>query len=112
VLCFLSIIPQLGISGCAGICCGITLKQAGRGMAVVLGVTFTGLQLLSSLGYIHINYDKVTEDCNNAMDLNGDGKVDEKDAVLVYDKLMSLLTANLPNASGFCSGFCLGVYYG
>jgi len=74
-------------------------------MSGVFGLGFITLQTLSYSGYIQLNHEKVKEDIENIMDLNGDGKVDSEDANLVKDKIMKVLGYNMPAGGGFASGF-------
>ena len=93
-------------------CAGYSVKFYGKQSAIAIGVVFAGLQTLQYLGYIQINHKKVISDVEKVLDANGDGKIDEKDALLVWDKVKEVLAFGLPNAAGFASGFSLGVYYG
>lgn len=44
--------------------------------------------------------------------MNKDGKVDSNDGNRAYEKLMEVLTYNLPSGSGFAAGFIGGVRSG
>jgi uncharacterized membrane protein (Fun14 family) len=95
-----------------GLCAGYSLKYFGRQSAIAIGVVFAGLQTLQYLGYININHQKLVNDVEKVLDANGDGKIDEKDALVMWDKVKDILSYGLPNVAGFASGFALGVYYG
>jgi uncharacterized membrane protein (Fun14 family) len=93
-----------------GVCSGAALKRASREAAIAVGMAFAGLQALSYLGYIRIDYGKVQSDAQKALDLNNDGKLDEKDLYCLWDKVYAVLGYNLPQAGSFSSGFALGIY--
>lgn len=93
-----------------GACTGVALKRASREVATAIGVVFAGLQVLAYLGYITIDYNKVTKDSQRMIDLNGDGKIDEKDLESLWEKMKSVLGAQLPQAGSFSTGFALGCY--
>ncbi len=78
----------------------------------MIGITFTGLQALSYLGYVKIDYNKVARDANKVLDVNGDGKLDAKDVHDLVFKGKSVLGSQLPSFGGFCSGFAIGLYFG
>ena len=93
----------------AGFCSGIALKKAGQLAATVLGVGFVSLQTLSYFGYIEIKHDRFKQNVENSLDLNKDGKVDKSDFQQYFDKLMGVLTYNMPGGAGFVGGFLGGV---
>lgn len=94
-----------------GICSGAALKKATREVAVTIGVAFAGLQVLSYLGYITIDYSRVQKDASKYIDINGDGKVDTGDLYSLWDKVKDVLGYQLPQAGSFSTGFALGFYY-
>jgi uncharacterized membrane protein (Fun14 family) len=105
-------INQLGFSGLLGFCCGIACKGISRQVATAIGVCFIGLQALSYYGYVQINYNKIQKDAVNVLDVNGDGKFDEKDLYTMWEKFKGAMSYNLPKGGCFSSGLFLGVYYG
>lgn len=100
---------QLTYGFAAGFCSGIALKKAGQVAATILGVGFVSLQTLSFLGYIDVKHDKFKSSVEGALDLNKDGKVDKSDFQQSFDKLMGVLTYNMPSGAGFVGGFLSGV---
>jgi uncharacterized membrane protein (Fun14 family) len=100
---------QLTYGFAAGFCSGIALKKAGQFAATLLGVGFVSLQTLSYLGYIEVRHDKFKSTVENALDLNKDGKVDKSDFQQSFDRLMGVLTYNMPSGAGFVGGFLSGV---
>ena len=100
---------QLTYGFIAGFCSGLALKKAGQIAATVLGVGFVSLQTLSYFGYIEIKHDRFKQNVENSLDLNKDGKVDKSDFQQYFDKLMGVLTYNMPGGAGFTAGFFGGV---
>lgn len=94
-----------------GACSAVIFKRLSQ-TAAIIGISFAGLQALSYYGYIHINYDKASSDAKKALDINGDGKLDEKDAYALWDKVKDILRYNLPSAGSFSVGFLLGLRFG
>merc|ERR1712071_695522 len=96
-----------------GLICGFTsgfaLKKVGRAGAVVAGLGFVAIQTLNYSGYVNVNFEKMNADFNQMMDVNNDGNVDEKDAKQISDKVMEVLSYNIPAGSGFGAGFIMGV---
>jgi len=67
------------------------------------------LQTLSYYGYIEISHNKFKTTIENMLDLNKDGKVDKSDLQQSYDRIMGVLTYNLPSGAGFVGGFWGGI---
>ena len=59
-----------------------------------------------------MDHGQIKKDFDDFMDLNADGKVDQEDASLAYDKLMKVLEFNLPAGGGFAAGFAGGLRSG
>lgn len=76
------------------------------------GVSFIGLQCLSYLGYIQIDYLKVSKDAQAVLDADRDGKLSEKDFVLVWKKFVDIMSFNVPGAGGFVVGLLIGIRAG
>mmetsp|Transcript_29214 Transcript_29214/g.43087 ORF Transcript_29214/g.43087 Transcript_29214/m.43087 type:complete len:187 (+) Transcript_29214:104-664(+) len=103
---------QLSYGFVMGYCSGLALKKAGRAAAVVLGMGFMTLQGLQHMGYIEVNHGALKSQVENLMDLNKDGKVDEKDAQEALDRVQEVLTVGLPAGGGFGAGFIGGLRSG
>jgi len=95
-----------------GYCSGYTLKKVGKVAAGIFGLGFIFLQTLSYNGYIKIDQERVKESVEGLLDLNHDGKIDEKDTAIAYKKIMKVLSYELPAGSGFVAGFAGGVRSG
>lgn len=105
-------INELGMSGLLGVCSAMALKKLGRNAAAMVGTVFVVFQALQRLGYIDINMHKVTKDVTALIDVNGDGKLDEKDLVLLWRRLRNMLEQNVPSVGSFGAGFMIGFYVG
>ena len=77
-------------------------------MSVAFGLGFITLQTLSYSGYVQVNHEKLKEGIENILDLNDDGKVDGEDVNMAKNKLLSVLSFNMPAGGGFGSGFLGG----
>jgi uncharacterized membrane protein (Fun14 family) len=102
----------LGFGGLMGICTGVAMKRIGNKMAAVIGTGFIVLQSMAYLGYIQIDYGKVTKDATKLVDQDGDGNLTSKDLKILWEKFKDILSYNLPSGAGFASGFFLGAYFG
>lgn len=103
---------QISSGFVCGFCSGYAMKKIGRSGAVVFGTGFMIMQGLSYTGYIQVNYERLSNDFQSIMDVNGDGKVDKEDAQHAYEKVMDVLTFNMPAGSGFGGGFLAGLKSG
>lgn len=99
---------QISYGFLCGYSSGFALKKVGKVASVVFGLGFVTLQSLSYAGYLQIDHSALKKDVENALDLNKDGKVDDDDAMIVYDKLMEILQFNMTGGSGFVAGFLGG----
>jgi len=99
---------QLSYGFISGYCSGLALKKAGRAAAVVFGLGFVVLQGLASSGYVTVDHAKVKKEVENMLDLNQDGKLDQKDGQIAAKKLMEVLQYNMPAGGGFAAGFVGG----
>ena len=77
-----------------------------------MGGVFALLQGLAYNGYIVVDQKKIGKDFELAFDLNSDGELDNKDAQLMYDKAMEVLSFNMPSGGGFVTGIVLGLRTG
>ncbi|KAF9937866.1 FUN14 domain-containing protein 1 [Modicella reniformis] len=84
-----------------GLCSGFLFKKLGKMMMLVVGFGFVWLQLLSSSGYIHINWTLIERRFKGIFDADGDGKVTMNDAKHGFRWLMGLLTKNFQFKSSF-----------
>mmetsp|Transcript_1657 Transcript_1657/g.2021 ORF Transcript_1657/g.2021 Transcript_1657/m.2021 type:complete len:194 (+) Transcript_1657:92-673(+) len=103
---------QISYGFVCGFSSGYAMKKIGKVASVVFGLGFVTLQSLSYAGYINVDHKALQKDVENAFDLNNDGKVDDQDANIVYNKVMEVLQFNMTGGSGFAAGFVGGVRSG
>lgn len=101
---------QFGVSGLLGVCSGLAIKRISQGVAITVGVIFTGLQFLSHMGYISIDFEKIQNDLGQLMDVTGDESFDAADIKILWNKAIDVLMHKLPNATAFYSGLAIGLY--
>lgn len=106
------VLANVGFGAVMGYCSGYALKQVGKAVAFVVGVSFIGLQAAASTGYIRVDWAKVRDDVAKRMDANGDGTFDAEDAKRWWRSFRSVMTSQLPGAGGFSFGFLYGVRAG
>eukprot|EP00301_Raphidiophrys_heterophryoidea_P025627 c8647_g1_i1.p1 GENE.c8647_g1_i1~~c8647_g1_i1.p1 ORF type:complete len:186 (+),score=62.61 c8647_g1_i1:157-714(+) len=103
----------LTFGGIMGFCSGVALKKVGKVMIVLAGGVFAMFQLAANAGYVDIHWEKVQADFKKTMDLNGDGKLDQKDLQIALTKTTAILTNNMATtAAGFTGGFLIGLKKG
>eukprot|EP00320_Phaeocystis_rex_P010049 CAMPEP_0119074480 /NCGR_PEP_ID=MMETSP1178-20130426/72141_1 /TAXON_ID=33656 /ORGANISM="unid sp, Strain CCMP2000" /LENGTH=206 /DNA_ID=CAMNT_0007056641 /DNA_START=35 /DNA_END=655 /DNA_ORIENTATION=- len=97
-----------------GFCSGYALKSLGRAGAFTVGCLFMGLTGLQRTGYIEVNWNKVEADVMGQLDLDGDGKVDRKDAQVGVQKIVRYMADenSAVTAGTFLLGFLLGLRKG
>jgi uncharacterized membrane protein (Fun14 family) len=106
------VLANVGFGAVMGFCSGYAMKQVGKALAFVVGVSFIGLQAAASTGYIHVDWTKVRDDVAKKMDANGDGTFDAEDAKRWWRSFKTIMTSQLPSAGGFSFGFLYGVRSG
>ena len=97
---YLPLAGQLTFGGVAGFLSGYALKKVGRVLAFALGLLFVIVQLLAYAGYLEVHWTRIQSDVEPLFQqeiLKG-----------FWQKLLEVLTYNLPFASGFAGGFLLG----
>ena len=99
---------QISYGFLCGYSSGYALKKVGKMASVAFGLGFVGLQSLAYAGYIQLDHKALKEDMEKVFDLNQDGKVDNDDVQLVYNKIMEILQFNMTGGSGFAAGFLGG----
>eukprot|EP00928_Gymnodinium_smaydae_P011623 TRINITY_DN14267_c0_g1_i1.p1 TRINITY_DN14267_c0_g1~~TRINITY_DN14267_c0_g1_i1.p1 ORF type:complete len:168 (-),score=38.55 TRINITY_DN14267_c0_g1_i1:144-647(-) len=96
-----------------GLCTGFALKKIATSAAIIVGGIFAFQQGLAYMDYIKINWDKVEKDLSGLLDLNKDGKIDQKDLGVGYETLLKVMQHNTAGLSGgFAAGFLLGMKKG
>lgn len=93
-----------GFGGAAGAIVGYTAKKLTKLAALLLGVFFILIQLLVHLGWITVDW--------GAVEAAGKTAWTDPSGTTVADRALAVLTANLPFAGGFLTGFALGFKVG
>jgi len=107
------IASKLGFGGALGWSAGYALKKIGKMAAFATGCLFVLFQSAAYSGLIDIHWDRVQKRIGAVADVNDDGKVDLKDAALIWRRyLKPMLTYHLPSTGGFACGFLFGVRSG
>ncbi|KAF8932813.1 FUN14 domain-containing protein 1 [Dissophora ornata] len=95
-----------------GMCSGYLFKKLGKLMMLVVGLGFVWMQLLTSSGYIQVNWVLIESKFKERLDVDKDGKVTMNDAKHGFRWLMKLLTKNFQFKSAYVGGWALGFRYG
>ena len=103
---------QLTYGFAAGACSGFALVKVGKIAATGLGLCFMLLQGLAYSGFIVVDQEKIQSRFQRALDLNGDGKIDDKDMDEIGSRITNVLAYNLPAGTGFVPGLLLGMRRG
>ncbi|RNF25147.1 uncharacterized protein Tco025E_02295 [Trypanosoma conorhini] len=101
----------MSVSGMFGAAVGVAAKRLTKDALYGAGLAIVALQGLSYLGYIHINWRKVEGDLNQVLDVNADGKVDEKDFKLYLNRFINFASKGLGDLGAFAAGFFAGARY-
>ena len=100
---------KIGYGYAVGYCSGYCVRKMAKLGALLVGGTFFIVQSLAYQGYVKINKDRVKNDIDIMLDMNGDGKIDTKDAELAFYKINDLLSYHLPSGGGFSAGLFMGL---
>eukprot|EP00584_Thalassiosira_punctigera_P007664 CAMPEP_0172528126 /NCGR_PEP_ID=MMETSP1067-20121228/2619_1 /TAXON_ID=265564 ORGANISM="Thalassiosira punctigera, Strain Tpunct2005C2" /NCGR_SAMPLE_ID=MMETSP1067 /ASSEMBLY_ACC=CAM_ASM_000444 /LENGTH=137 /DNA_ID=CAMNT_0013311989 /DNA_START=116 /DNA_END=529 /DNA_ORIENTATION=+ len=103
------LIKNLTFSSFMGYCSAFTAKTIGKGVVFMAGLGFMTLQGLAYTGFIDVNWKNVEKSVVKKIDADNDGEITEKDLKLYWQKLKTILTNNIPDASGFGLGFMFGL---
>lgn len=90
----------IGFSSVSGFCVGAVMKRVGSEAAYALGATFIGLNVLSYLGYVQVNWIKMRDDFETKLDADGDKKLTTNDFKIWLAKLLPYGV----NVAGFAAG--------
>jgi len=104
---FIGYSKVIGFSSISGFCVGAVMKRVGTEAAYVLGATFIGLNVLSYLGYVEVNWIRMREDFETKLDADGDKKLTTSDFKIWTGKLLPLGV----NVAGFAAGIWAALRY-
>ena len=104
---------QIGFGTVAGFCSGYVMKKVGQIAAFLVGVGFIGFQVVKYYSGEEklVDMDMLKAEAEKRLDVDGDGKFDSNDVIILWKKWKNILTNNIPNASGFSAGFLLGLRF-
>jgi uncharacterized membrane protein (Fun14 family) len=105
------ILSNLGFSGVCGFAAGYAAKKIGQTVAVLVGLAFIAIQGLAYQGIITVNWANIESMVKKNLDINGDGKLDEKDFKLISTQGLSLISQGVPSVGGFLTGFLFALRF-
>jgi uncharacterized membrane protein (Fun14 family) len=106
---FSAVAKDVSVSTAFGACVGVAAKRLTKEAMYGVGLGFIALQTLSYFGYVQIQWKRISNDVQSAVDQDGDGKITATDLKILLDRFLNLMTNGLPNAAGFTTGFYVGV---
>ncbi len=95
---------SLGFGGATGAVVGFTAKKLTKVVALALGATFIVMQVLSSYGWVSVDW--------LAMENDAARMWDGVSGMAAPDRLWAMLVANIPFAGAFSAGFVVGFKMG
>jgi len=87
------------------------VKVFGRGASILFGITFIALQTASYYGFVTVHWEKIEEAFIRAIDTDGDGRIDDKDADVWVERGRKVITHDF-TLGGFGIGFLAGLRRG
>jgi uncharacterized membrane protein (Fun14 family) len=100
----------------AGFSTGYAVKKLGKAVALTFGVGFVAIQVARHYGVVKDedlpDLRKWDATIKRTLDLDGDGKVTHKDLNALGNKVLKMLSANVPSATAFSIAFLIGLTYG
>eukprot|EP01031_Cornospumella_fuschlensis_P028289 gene28289-34157_t len=103
------VLGQVGYGFLMGYSSGFCVKKVSKIAAFMVGGAFIFIQTLSYGGLIHVDYEGLQRKVEKTLDLNKDGKLDDKDAEAAFAKVQEVLGYNVPSGGGFTAGFIMGL---
>ena len=100
---------MFGVSGLTGYTAGYAIKRTFKVFVFTAGCIFLGLKSLESNGLITVHWTEVEKRIQSLGDLNADGHFDAKDLQVGSDQMQAYLSAGLPSAGSFSTGFLIGM---
>mmetsp|Transcript_12401 Transcript_12401/g.12489 ORF Transcript_12401/g.12489 Transcript_12401/m.12489 type:complete len:202 (-) Transcript_12401:242-847(-) len=103
------VVGKIGYGFVMGYISGLSVKKISKSIGVVLGAFFISVQYLAHYGYLQVNYEQMEKDVEGMLDLNKDGKLDEKDLKYAYDDFSKVAGYHMPSGGGFATGLVAGL---
>mmetsp|Transcript_10956 Transcript_10956/g.21797 ORF Transcript_10956/g.21797 Transcript_10956/m.21797 type:complete len:136 (+) Transcript_10956:212-619(+) len=107
---YLPFASEITLSSFLGYTAGVFSKSLSHLAFVSLGGVFLGLQALSHLDYVTVNWPKIQRDFTAAADVDGDGKITKRDVQVYWGRVRRIAELNLPKGGGFGAGFLMGFF--
>ncbi|KAF8294887.1 putative FUN14 family [Trypanosoma cruzi] len=101
----------IGVCGLMGTAVGVAAKRLTQDAFYGAGIAVIALQSLSYLGYIQINWKKVESEITQALDHDGNGKIDAKDFHFYLNRFLKFAGNGISDLSAFAAGFFFGSRY-
>eukprot|EP00469_Lotharella_globosa_P012284 CAMPEP_0167773534 /NCGR_PEP_ID=MMETSP0111_2-20121227/1479_1 /TAXON_ID=91324 /ORGANISM="Lotharella globosa, Strain CCCM811" /LENGTH=150 /DNA_ID=CAMNT_0007663193 /DNA_START=291 /DNA_END=743 /DNA_ORIENTATION=+ len=105
----LPIAGALTLGGVTGYCTGKAVRVFGQGASIVFGITFIALQGAAYCGFVTVHWDKIQQAVIQQADMDGNGRIDEKDLQEWTKKGETVLTHDFSLKGGFGAGFLAGI---
>ncbi|KAJ3000580.1 hypothetical protein HDV02_004875 [Globomyces sp. JEL0801] len=97
-------LSEISMATVLGASCGYASKKVSKTAALILGLTFMGLQGLSHLDVIKINWTTLEKLALDRLDQDGDGKLTVEDVKIAGNRLVRNLSHDIPSSTGFALG--------
>ncbi|WP_018466733.1 FUN14 domain-containing protein [Calidithermus timidus] len=97
-------IGQISFGGIAGFATGYALNKVGKFVAVAFGIIFVVVQVLASMGYISVDWTRIQRDVEPLFQ--------QEQLRGAWERLVAVLTTNLPFGGAFVAGLILGLRRG
>jgi len=97
-------IGQISFGGIAGFATGYTINKVGKFVAVAFGIIFIVVQVLASMGYLSVDWTRIQRDVEPLFQ--------QEQLKTAWDRLVAVLTTNLPFGGAFVAGLILGLRRG
>ncbi|KAJ1549076.1 hypothetical protein HK096_000586 [Nowakowskiella sp. JEL0078] len=70
------------------------------------------IQALVYADILKVNWPRIEKFAVSKLDVDGDGKLTQKDVGFLTGRYIHLLTSDMPSAAGFTAAFWIGFRYG
>lgn len=102
---------ELSISALFGIALGYSAKKGIKKLLPLIAGTFIALQVLAHKGYVNIEWNRMEQDAVAQLDMDNDGRLTQKDGIIMYKKAIVYLGYKIPSISALAVGAGIGFKY-
>ncbi|KAI9003417.1 FUN14 family-domain-containing protein [Hyaloraphidium curvatum] len=99
----------VGAGGLLGFATGYFFKKLGKMALFVTGAGVVAIQFLAHKGVVEVDWTKIGNSVEKALDSDGDGKLTHKDVTSELKKVVSFASYRMPWAAAFSVGFYAGI---